>query len=85
MTNMRKKPTIDDLLDEIENMVQCYYYDQVTGDDSSYQCDEMICSVFKELYPERFEAAVARAEEEIIEQGLGHLLDESNDKEETDD
>ena len=77
---MKKKPTLDDLLDEIENMVQCYYYDQITDSDSSYECDDMICGVFKELYPERFDAAVKRAEAEIIEQGLGHLLEEDDDE-----
>ena len=82
---MKKKPTIDDLLDEIENMVQCYYYDQVTDSDSSYECDDMICGVFKELYPERFDVAVKRAEAEIIEQGLGHLLEDGEDCEDDDE
>ena len=82
---MKKKPTLDDLLDEIENMVQRYYYDQVTDSDSSYGCDDMICGVFKELYPERFDAAVKRAEAEIIEEGLGHLLEECDEDCEDDD
>ena len=75
MTNMRKKPTINELLDELENLVQCTYYDRVTESAESEEALDYVFHEFRELYPDRFAGAVERARAEIIEQGDGHLLD----------
>ena len=82
---MNKKPTIDDLLDEIENMVQCFYYDQITEEDWGAEAADFVIAAFKELCPERYEGAIERAKAEIIEEGLGHLLEDGEDCEEDDD
>lgn len=80
---MKTKPTLEDLLKEIDNLVQCYYWDQQMDDCSSLMCDDMLIDVFKELYPERYEAAIERAKAEIAEQDeiQNHILDFVNLKE----
>lgn len=82
---MKTKPTLEDLLKEIDNLVQCYYWDEQMADDSSMMCDDMLIDVFKELYPERYEAAIERAKAEIAEQDeiQNHILEFTNPKETT--
>lgn len=75
MTNTTKRPTIDELLDELENLVQCTYYDRITESAESEEALDFVFHKFRELYPDRFAGAVARAKAEIIEQGDGDLLD----------
>ncbi len=72
---MRRKPTIDELLDELENLVQCTYYDRITESADSEEVLDMVFAKFRELYPNRFAGAIARARAEIFERGDGHLLD----------
>ena len=72
---MRRAPKLDELLDELENLVQCTYYDRITESAESEEALNYVFHKFRELYPERFAGAVARAKAEIIEQGDGDLLD----------
>ena len=84
-----KQPKLEELLDELENLVQCTYYDRVTESADSEEALDYVFHKFRELYPERFAGAIARARAEIIERGDGHLLDsypgfiESTNKEDT--
>ena len=91
MTNTAQNPKLNELLDELENLVQCTYYDRITEAAESEEALDLMFIKFRELYPERFAGAIARARAEIIEQGDGHLLDsypgfiELTNKEDPDD
>lgn len=73
---MKRKPAMDELIDELENLVQCLYYDQVTESYESGEALDFVLAAYKRAFPDRYNAAIDRARAEIIEEGSGHLLEE---------
>lgn len=73
---MKSKPAMDELIDELENLVQCLYYDQITESNESGEALDFVLSAYKKAFPDRYNAAIERARAEVIEEGLGHLLEE---------